>query len=216
MTAVLARLFPEPRRSLPMPGSSLVAATEAYAVHVRAAVEAIRRSFGDHESVSVAWTEVLASRWREELLATSGTPPLQAAWGLASMRVVGRSTGALSASASLRDAEAWFLGGLRPARLLSDTLAALAEREAIKALEAIDYDDTLRDLLPYVLDAHGPGSRASVMKAPGTRKARHAKRTGGVFYTPSDVAEYITRETIGALDRADELPFTLLLQAFGV
>ena len=209
MTAALARRVSKPRRSVPAPGSSLVAATEAYAVHVRAAVEAVRRSFGNHESVSTAWAGLLASRWREEPLATSKTPALQAAWNLVSMRIVGRSIGVLSANASLRDAEAWFLGRLRPPRRLSDTIVELADREATKALEAIDYDDTLRDLLPYVLDAHGPGSRASVMKAPGTRKARHAKRTGGVFYTPSDVAGYITREAVGALDQGIEPPSIL-------
>ena len=209
MTAVLARLIPEPRRSVPAPGSSLVAATEAYAVHVRAAVEAVRRSFGDHEYVTAAWADMLASRWREEPLAMSGKPLLQAAWGLVAMRIVGRSIGGLPASASLRDAEAWFLGRLRPPRLLTDAVVELADREAIKALEAIDYGDRLSDLLPYVLDAHGPGSRASVMKVPGTRKARHAKRTGGVFYTPSDVAEYITRESVGALGQGIEPPSIL-------
>ena len=157
------------------------------------------RSFADHDSVSAASEDLLASRWREEPLATSETRPLQGAWGLVAMRVVGRSIGALSASASLRDAEAWFLGHVRPPSLLSDAVSDLADRAATKALEAICYDETLRDLLPYVLDAHGPGSRASVMKDPHTRKARHAKRNGGIFYTPADVAEYIVRETIGAL-----------------
>ena len=209
MTVALARLVPEPRRSVPAPGASLVTATEAYAVHIRAAVEAVRRSFGGHESVSAAWSDILASRWREEPLAVSGTPPLQAAWGLVAMRVVGRSIGALAASASLRDAEVWFLGCLRPPRLLSDAVVELADREAIKALEAIDYDDTLRDLLPYILDAHGPGSRASVIKAPGTRKARNAKRSGGIFYTSSDVAEYITREAISALGEGIDPPSIL-------
>ena len=183
MTAALAKPVARPRRSVPAPGSSLVAATEAYAIHVRAAVEAVRRSFGNYESVSAAWADMLASRWREEHLATSETPALQAAWGLVSMRLVGRSIGALSANASLRDAEAWFLGRLRAPRLLSDAVVEFVDREAVKALEAVAYDDTLRDLLPYVLDAHGPGSRASVMKAPATQKARQAKRTRGVFYT---------------------------------
>ena len=209
MTAALAKPVARPRRSVPAPGSSLVAATEAYAIHVRAAVEAVRRSFGNYESVSAAWADMLASRWREEPLATSETSALQAAWGLVSMRLVGRSIGALSANASLRDAEAWFLGRLRAPRLLSDAVVEFVDREAVKALEAVAYDDTLRDLLPYVLDAHGPGSRASVMKAPATQKARHAKRTRGVFYTPSDVAEYITREAIGALGQGIEPPSIL-------
>ena len=209
LTAAPARPIIKFRPSVPAPGSSLIAATEAYAVHVRTAVEAVRRSFGNSDSVSAAWADVLASRWRRESHAVSETPVLQAAWGLVSMRIVGRSTGALAASASLHDAEAWFLGRLRSPRRLSDAVPELAGREAVKALEAIGHDDTLRDLLPYVLDAHGPGSRASVLKAPSTRKARHAKRTAGAFYTPSDVAEYIARETIGEFGEGDELPSIL-------
>ena len=199
MTVALARPADKPRPSVPGPGCSLVAATEAYAVHVRAAVEAVRRSFDGRESIGTAWADMLASRWRDEPLGKSVTPAHQAARGLVSMRIIGRSIGALSADASLRDAEAWFLGNMRPPRRISDSVVEFADSEAIRVLEAIPYDDALRDLLPYVLDEHGPGSRASVMKAPATQKARHAKKTNGVFYTPSDVADYITREAISAL-----------------
>ena len=199
MTVAPAEPALRPRRSVPFPGASLVAATEARAVHVRAAVESVRRSFGNPESVNAAWADVLASRWCEEPLADSEPPALRAAWALVSMRIVGRSIGALSADTSLRDAETWFLGSLRPPSLISDAVVEFSDREAVRALEAFAYDDALRDLLPYVLDAHGPGSRASVMKDPSTRKSRRAKRTGGIFYTPSDVAEYITREVLAEL-----------------
>ena len=209
MTAALARPPPTPRRSVPAPGSSLVAATEAYAAPVRAAVLAVRRCLNDDRIVNAAWADMLASRWREEPLATSAPASLRAAWGLVAMRIVGRSVGALSASASLRDAEAWFLGPLRPPCRMSDAVVELADRKAVRALERIPYDDTLRDLLPYVLDAHGPGSRASVMRAPDTGKARQAKRTGGIFYTPSDVAEYITREAVSPLGLGIEPPSIL-------
>ena len=117
------------------------------------------------------------------------------------MRIVGRSVGALSARASLRDGEAWFLGNTLPSESFADTLGDLVDREAVRALESFAYDDDLRDLLPYLLDAHGPGSRASVMKDPGTRESRQAKRAGGIFYTQSDVAEYIARETLGEPSR---------------
>ena len=208
MTFAFAIQPAKPRRSVPAPGSSLAAATEAFAVPVRAAVLTVRQCFSD-DAVRSAWTDVLASRWREEPLATCAPAALQAAWALVAMRIVGRSVGVLSATASLRDAEAWFLGQLRPSHRMSDAIIDFTDRKAVRALEGIPYDDTLRDLLPYVLDAHGPGSRASVMKAPDTGKARQAKRTGGIFYTPSDVAEYITREAIGALGRGGERPSIL-------
>ena len=84
--------------------------------------------------------------------------------------------------------------------MLADAVAEFTDREAVHALESFAYDDNLRDLLPYVLDAHGPGSRASVMKDPSTTKSRQAKRATGVFYTPSDVADYIAGETLSELE----------------
>ena len=197
MTVAVPQPTPWVRPSVPAPSASLVAATEMRAVHIRAAVDSVRRSFSKREPVTTAWRDVLASRWREEPLATYATPALQAAWSLVSMYIIGRSIGVLSASASLNDAEIWFLGSIPPPSVLSDSVTEFADREAIQALSAIAYDAALRDLLPYVLDAHGPGSRASVMKDPGTQKSRRAKKATGVFYTPSDVADYITREAVG-------------------
>ena len=197
------------RPSVPGPGSSLVAATEACAVHVRRAVESLGRAFTGRESVAGAWVAVLASRWRCEPVSSPALLAQQAAWALVSMRIVGRSVGALPAGASLRDAETWFLGEIRPPSLLSDAVIEFTNREAIHALESFTYDDDLRDLLPYVLDAHGPGSRASVMKDPNTQTSRRAKRSAGVFYTPSDVAEFIARETLGELGQVTEYPCIL-------
>ncbi len=202
MTSVaLSEAGPRERPSAPGPGSSLVAATELRAVHVRRAVESVQRHFDGHGSVRGAWAAVLASRWLSEPVSSPASLAQQAAWALVSMRIVGRSVGALARSASLQDAETWFLGNVRPATLLTDALAEFTDREAVHALESFSYDVGLRDLLPYVLDAHGPGSRASVMKDPSTTRSRKAKRAAGSFYTPSDVAEYIARETLGELGR---------------
>ena len=55
----------------------------------------------------------------------------------------------------------------------------------------------------------GPGSRASVMKDPNTQTSRRAKRATGVFYTPSDVAEYIVRETLGEFGQVTDYPRVL-------
>ena len=206
MSVSLAELAPRCRQSIPLPGLSLVAATEAYAVHVRAAVESVRRCFNGDESVVAAWADVLASRWRAESPTTPEMCALRAAWALVTMRIVGRSVGALSSKASLREAEVWFVGPCRPPRLLADAVAEFTDREAVRALEKLPYDDRLQDLLPYILDAHGPGSRASVMRDPATKKSRQAKKAAGVFYTPSDVADYIARAAIGEICWDGESP----------
>ena len=169
----------------------------------------MRRHFDGDGSVPPAWAAVLASRWRSESVFSPAALALQAAWALVDMRIVARSTGALPASASLRDGEAWFLGDIRPTAMLADALPDFTDREAVHALELFAYDDDLRDLLPYVLDAHGPGSRASVMKDSSTTTSRAAKRAAGVFYTPSDVADYIAGETLGGPQRWPEHPRVL-------
>jgi N-6 DNA Methylase len=58
------------------------------------------------------------------------------------------------------------------------------------------------ELLPYILDPHGPGSRLSVRRDPSTRTARSQKRADGVFYTPADVAEYMASACLDSLDAA--------------
>ena len=189
------------RHSVPAPGSSLSVATERRATHVRTAVDYLRRSLTDADSAQVSWGTVLASRWREEFPRCSTALDAHLAWALVSMRMIGRSVGALSASASIRDAEAWFLGPIRPPALLSEGIGDSEGRMAVSSLEAIQYDQMFRDLLPYILDAHGPGSRASVMKDPRTHRSRLAKSEAGVYYTPSDVADYIAREVIDSLSK---------------
>lgn len=189
------------RHSVPRPGSSLLAATEGRAIHVRTAVDSLRRSLTETTSVEMSWRTILASRWRKEFPSCSTTFDQHVAWALVSMRMIGRSVGALSASASIRDAEAWFLGPIRPPILLSERIGDTDDRAAVNSLEAIQYDQVFRDLLPYILDAHGPGSRASVMKDPRRFRARLARSKAGAYYTPSDVADYIAREVIGGLGK---------------
>ena len=192
------------RPSVPRPGSSLATVTEARAAHVRRAVESVERALAGRASTASAWAAVLANRWRFEPVSSTEILARRTAWALVSMRIVGRSVGALPAGALLRDGETWFVGETNTPEPLSDAVSEFTDREAVHALESFTYDEDLRDLLPYILDAHGPGSRASVMKDPNTRKARRAKRAAGVFYTPSDVAEFIARETLGALDEGPE------------
>ena len=187
------------RPSVPRPGSSLARATEARARYIRSAVDVVRQSLGRHNAVAAVRQELFGSRWLNEPLDPSDNADLLAAWSLIGMRVVARSLGVLGREASLRDAEDWFLGRTNPGATLTSCVSEQADAEAVRVLELATYDDQLQDLLPYILDAHGPGSRASVMRDPSTSKARMARRAAGVFYTPSDVAEYIVTQSLDAL-----------------
>lgn len=184
------------RPSIPGAGSTVGAAAEERAVTVREAVAMVEAALGAHQQTKERVASLLDSRWHLGTLANGTSPATLAAWGLVSIRMVGRLAGALRPEASLVDAEAWFVGKRCGSAGLSSLLGELIDRRAVGTLERLRHDANLADLLPYVLDAHGPGSRASVMRDPLTRRARAAKRAGGVFYTPADVAEYITKQTV--------------------
>jgi len=103
----------------------------------------------------------------------------------------------VDSSASFKEAEEWFVGGLRSSvPSLAEHVPENAASPALRALATLSFDEDLLELLPYMLELHGPGSRLSVMRNPSTRLARQAKRKNGVFYTPADVAEYMVREAL--------------------
>lgn len=73
-------------------------------------------------------------------------------------------------------------------------------RQAAKA-------EAIADLLPYAFDPHGPGSRLSVRRDPTTAASRKRKRTEGVFYTPSDVADYMVELAVNHLQPCHPVTF---------
>ena len=102
--------------------------------------------------------------------------------------------------ATLVDAAEWFGQGI--AGSLSAEAAKLSARrqdEALSVLRSVADPVAIADLLPYILDPHGPGSRLSVMRDPATRTVRERKRSSGVFYTPADVADHMAELALGYL-----------------
>lgn len=141
-------------------------------------------------------------------------PTELAAWHLCTQWVVGSALGVLDPRLSLADASGWFTGtdanGLGH---LAGKLGTRSLAEIMAALRSVAEPSALADLLPYILDPHGPGSRLSVMRDATTRAARARKRAHGVFYTPADVAEYMTGLALAHL--APCHPVTVLDPACG-
>ena len=99
----------------------------------------------------------------------------------------------------MRDAEAWFVGAIPTPSRLSDAVVEFADREAARKLETIEYDDDLRDLLPYVLDAHGPREQSQRHAgSPYGESPAREERHGRVLHPGPTSAEYIVRETLEA------------------
>ena len=84
-------------------------------------------------------------------------------------------------------AEAAFFGGVRP--VIAKSLLGHGA-DASRKLAEVDADE-LRELLPYAIDPVGPGTRRAVLRDPQRSAAREAKRSSGVYYTPSDLADYM-------------------------
>ncbi|WP_157368515.1 Eco57I restriction-modification methylase domain-containing protein [Zavarzinella formosa] len=127
---------------------------------------------------------IFAPRWDGGALSPSEEPISQrAAWAIVNAYLLFRMAGQ---KGDLAEAERWFFGGHN----LPSLVAYVDAQPALNALERLSFDEDLLELLPYVLEVHGPGSRMSIMRDPTTRSARDAKRENGVFYTPADVAEY--------------------------
>jgi hypothetical protein len=136
---------------------------------------AVRFLLGDSESL------------KKLIPATGWKTPERIAWNILSVWSVAPRRG--KEFISLSEAFRWFFSnGL--------------DEECSKFLHSVDgilcqvsVDSEFFELLPYILEEHGPGSRYSVMKDPSTAPARRSKKENGVFYTPCDVADYMVRRS---------------------
>lgn len=198
MTAAIrhAPVSEKRRASVPQPGTTVATSTEERASHFRAAATQIGRALRCTDKP--VWFSAMFGAGAEQFASAPAHEPVaeRAAWALIAVRVLGRLAGVLAPDASFAQSLAWFAHA--DARDFSALAAQLDrdELDAIRQIESVRHDDDLRELLPYILDPHGPGSRLSVMRDPTTKKSRLAKRQNGVFYTPADVAEYMALETL--------------------
>jgi hypothetical protein len=180
------------RYGSPRVGVSLATATQLRSAQVREAVEVLVTGLMG-SNIHSAFTEIfLSSRYNQMLGARPDSLPIRMAWNLVLIWLAARIDGVCSANCGFHEAEAWFNGNSRDAEpRLSSHVSAESLCEAEQILDCLIVDAEFKHLLPYILEEHGPGSRASVMKDPSTAAARAAKREAGVFYTPSDAADYM-------------------------
>ena len=174
----------------PRPGVSLATTVELRGAQVRGAVEVLARGL-QGGNIHAGFTEMFASSTCDQMVtAMPDSVPIRAAWNLISIWIAAKIDGV--ANCGFHEAEAWFNGNSRDVEpRLSSQVSAKILCEAEQMLDSLIVSPEFRHLLPYILEAYGPGSRSSVMKDPSTAAARAAKRETGVFYTPSDVADYM-------------------------
>lgn len=184
---------PGPRLSVPRRGHVLSSAAEVFGEPIRAAVTTIAAGLRPHMAAFPAATARSATVGPPSVLLTRSAAEM-AAWHLCTQWVLGVVLGALKDAGTLTEAATWFAndltGSLAP---VAAQLGSHTHKAALAQLRSIADPEALADLLPYVLDPHGPGSRLSVMRDPTTRATREKKRSSGVFYTPADVADHMMR-----------------------
>jgi len=185
------------RHSEPSAGRTMAAMVEARAVHIRRAVEILRVGFSGR--VNRTFRDLFESRWNIGHEAEESVV-LRAAWALVNVLLLARLEGKGN---DIATAEDWFFPvGIQK---LSPLLTAESIVAAEESIDNLSFDTTLRSLLPYILEPYGPGSRLSVLKDASTSIARNAKKTSGVFYTPSDVADYIVKFVLKPLPKNAQL-----------
>ena len=176
----------------------LTTAAQTYGQSVREAVRVLSGALKQKRLYDLRGTLLPSYHFQSGL--TSVRPDAEvAAWDLVSMWLTGVATNNLLTKATLREAEEWFLAKDKPQKL-TDLLSVGEISEAQRALPSGVNTEVCHELLPYIFDPHGPGSRLSVKRDPRTRAARVRKRAEGVFYTPADVAEYMVSGCLDSLD----------------
>ena len=186
------------RRDIPHRGHVVSSVTEKYAKPIRQAVRALAGSFEENDAGELR-RRLLTQPIGRPAPAALRTEAEMAAWTVVSIWVAGVAIRTVSATDTLKKAEDWFRG-----RRCSDRLTDLISSQAIHDVESAlhTYADATayHELLPYIVDPHGPGSRLSVRRNPETRVARTHKRENGVFYTPADVAEYMVHHCLDSVN----------------
>lgn len=194
---------PLERPSVPGPGRTLASAAELRGVRIRLAVSALREAF-DGTLDQSGFDETFGPRWGPSPTRRDQEPhSLRAAWALTNTWLLARMAGVVDSNRGFAEAERWFLGSYdESCPSLAAQVDPSTERRALHSLSQLAFDESLEDLLPYVLERHGPGSRLSTIKDPSTRVAREAKRRTGVFYTPADVAEFMAGTVLAKFGRS--------------
>ncbi len=192
-TAALVQVsdVPKIRLSVPRRGHVLSTIAETYGGPVRTAVDILTKALERDGAACPQMPLDLPMLGKQAVVVHRPAAEMEA-WHLCTRWVVGVALGTLRTTDTLEDAAQWF--GRSGHRLFANATRRLnpaCQKEALERLRSVADSYAFADLLPYILDPHGPGSRLSVMRDPSTRTVRDRKRTNGVFYTPADVAEHM-------------------------
>jgi methylase of polypeptide subunit release factors len=213
MPQPLKRLPESERLSIPIAGRTLLSSTRLWAEPLLKAYQQLQIFIGQEIN-----GELLSKTYKQHysfLRFDSGHSPTPndsislSSAALILNWLVGQSTGCLKADSTLSEAERWCLGPEAGTFLLSENLPAHVQSSVLSPLANLDYGPTFLDILPYAAEVFETSEE--ILKAYGV--SRKSKKAAGIFYTPSDVADYVISRLANA--QSNETEHTWLDPACG-
>lgn len=180
--------LPSPRRlSSPTSGRTLGGAVTAAERPVRQAISKLGRAVTVDESIG---TQIFGCTLYGPG-AHIESYDLRLAWFIVTTALIhGWKFGSSSPSAFSETLE-WFTGDRRLAERILACYPSRSLKAAEIALLELEINRDFWDLLPYVLEPHGHITRSELEASEVARATRSTKKSTGVYYTPSDVADFM-------------------------
>ena len=174
------------QHGVPRRGYVLSTAVEEIAQHLRFAVgELLRENLTAHHFIQLKNPAIV-----------EGDSAERVAWHILSVWVLGTSKGYLRAGTTVGDALRWFY---EIPQTDNEIFSRKLNQKISDRLGIVERAVGVSSLLPYILEANGPGSRLSVRRDPRTQGSRSKKKAEGIFYTPPDVADFMIANTVKGL-----------------
>lgn len=200
LSNILKRIPTKQRLSLPRHNRTLLANVRYWGVPFltaqRRLIESLHEYVGEDDSSSIYRASYSFLRNTNDAVSSprNALPLCSAALLLGWMS--GRSLGALTRKATLSESESWFLEGRAPA-MLSENLPKEVQASILEPLQDLNFGLDFLDMLPYAAEVFE--TLEEVVKAFGSM--RISKRAAGVFYTPSDVSDFIVEYAVSISGR---------------
>lgn len=195
----LVRYSSELRPSVPAPGRTLLQASRAWGEPLLRAFQTLadnlRAHFGENQCIQLyenhfGFLSAEAGNGNCTIYQLSAAAMILTWITAVRVRAVPRA-------ASLQEAEEW-LQNDDNASTFSSCLTEAQQNAVLSSIRNLDYGPEFLDILPYVAEVFETSDE--ILCAYGPR--RRSKRASGIFYTPSDVADYVVRQTIKLTNEA--------------
>ena len=146
----------------------------------------------EQDRIAVAYDNIFSPIIPSEVEPTQEQKTKLAASAMLSIWMISQCANKTEQTKTLSDAEEWFLGRHHSPQLLriSQICKKWSSEDICETLSSLAYDGNFQDLFPYIVEIF---ETLSVFKP---RSHVPIKKRFGLYYTPSDVCDFIVQETL--------------------